>query len=843
MATVRPARTFYIAEHEYSCWWVPGSGLVPVYADDGYLRIGKDSAGTLVASAAIKFNALQPGWIADGPISEVTPVLRLFILKRHKANSGGSTIRFTLLNETWDTTYTAAQMDAIGSSGYSDGLDIPPAYGWWSVAVTVAGAASAMRAYGVKLTISGSAGQELYILQEPTPRLHCHYQYALGWDEESDAEERSVLSAAASRALQRKSGSWEVAATIESADVLPVVSDIPLSLRAGMKSSLAYRSVEWPISWAAPKASRGSLAINTVGLDLTGYRGLPISLLSRYVPPSGKTEVVAGARALLDEVESYLDGTSDLSMTDLLDSAFKKKIADLDDVLGLDTVNWLDEYAVVVLHDLLLGAGGLRYNEVLYNDFVWLARRYGPVWPKITIAAVDLKDKTVEDVVAAVASRYCLAVSRTGNGMISVWSPAAYRPSMKVWTLDLNDPRVVSCKRLTADSWKQYTKVTAVSEYGYGATAYPLEHPPYGMDLTDKVYAFGRVLGSDFDDYDEARQGLVHMAAQRLLSRSHLLQVVLGPEGCQIEPGDQVVVTSSEYEYDETPFLVLVATGDKGAGTEELQLIHYPNNWGLHSLFQTTELKGVWRWWDWEADAVSMKNFAHTGIAGDFTTSDTFDRLFVLSEGAALGGGVVKAPTTGVGFAPYTNGSNLVDMMVVTTGDPIGMVDGGGMEDDNYYWIWQWRKDYGLVHEAVCVGIYRKKVPDTKAYEACFFIGHTLDYTAIPIVWKTGSPIYARPGVGTSWTGSAHNSTDSHAVAVIWEDDTNVRFIVDGVEVGKIPVSWSGTWEFYARSVISDDDAGWEAYIGPIRWLHRTSGSWDIEKEVYKKNGIDPFYR
>jgi len=845
MATIKPVRTSLLADAEYSAWWDPnGVPASLVRSTDGFLRMGyNDVVGGATARIAIKFKDTLPAWTSIGNITEVSPIIQLFTERKCKQYGGGDSIGISLIADAWDLTSTVAYMEGTvvpGISATKTGF-VFPKRGWKSYDLDLSGAGAAARTYGILISYHSTAELEAYLLQDPAPRAAFHFQYDLDDTLSSDSEERFIPSAAALLVAGGRGGEIYQTAEIKASDILSEETDITFStFDSSARSGILFTGGGWPESWTIKGGNRSAITIpvDENAEDAMAWRGLEL-LQKLYAKPSGKAaEIIGQSRSLILSATQHLNGKLEIAADDLLVQAFGRKPFRRDELLGYEGVNWLAENSIEALFDILVSGSGLRWEHIFYDDFVWLARRFGAVWPTITIPATDLTDNdlTVGDLVSALARRYSLCVSRTAGGSCSIWHPAVYRPSFQYLDIDLDEYRFKDLSISALDDQVPYRRVTC--DYGgvSGNSFGPVDLDP-GFDVADRSYDLGTLYGSNELLYEDARDAICEQLAQRICTPRRVIKGTLPPSNITLQRGDQIRASSVSRGYDEMPFLITETALDSGMGSLRIEGIYHPHALGLHSCFSAGEVQGIYRWWDWFTGAADLTNRAWEGSAGSFTVSSSItSHLPILWEGSGIQintEGTITGPNNW-GVTNTAGITDLVDFWTLINGALVTDLGGGATEDNTHTWVMKIYKSARPNH-AVCLGFYRD---NDGTYGRCCarnkaFLGRTRDITAVPIVWD--EIVYSQPGLGTDDTGSAYTTIDSHALAIQWTDST-IRGYLNGIYFGSLTLAKAD----YDRTAFRAPNG--EIYLGPLRWLKRTSGLF-IQAEMYSRNGRDPFYK
>ena len=117
MATKSPARNYYQIDTEYSLWWEVGIGG-SIFPRTSHLVVALDGANpsSEATRAAIHFNAAMPSWITAGTVTEMDPILWLYIDPKNK--DSGSGIELAQINAAWDVNSTQAHMAGIATGAW-----------------------------------------------------------------------------------------------------------------------------------------------------------------------------------------------------------------------------------------------------------------------------------------------------------------------------------------------------------------------------------------------------------------------------------------------------------------------------------------------------------------------------------------------------------------------------------------------------------------------------------------------------------------------------------------------------------------------------------------------------
>jgi len=846
MPTKSPARNTYQIDLRYALSFQTQLGG-KIFTEGEGLVVSSNAQETSgeVARTALQFETAAPDWVTAGTSAEIDCLL--FVCVKNLATDGGNAYEIAKINDPWNTSYTQAQMMALTLGAWQSGISLLPIRraNWCCFDMSGLDSEYLRNTNGlmIRARTGGNHRRSVHILHSPAPTGRAYLQYSFSDTEEADATVRPELTTEEYNRLGNSTSTYTIDATIKRSVMLPAEDDISLEPAAGTSlSSVLSRKSQWPESWKMDYGSRGSLVLSREDTDIQDYRGelLEVSFTQMY--QSEEPAVIAKELAIIGEADR-LRNRQEISLECPLKQALNRIPDYRDNIMGFENVEIDGEPSPWVLIDQLVNGGGLRWQRFRYNDIVWIMNRLGTVWPEVTYTTAEIEDETISTLIQGNGIRHALGITRGVDDAIVLWHPAVYRPSMKVWALNMDD---TSDSKFRKDRpLDRYNRVTIEGTGGLHGNHFSTGDLPVSEDEVDRVYETGAIRGVEFNDYELARDGIAAQLAQRLTGSRYRLQVTVGMRAAAWECGDQIRVTADCYDLDETVFLITEINGDPTAGKYEVELLHYPDNIGIHSTFEDTGVQGIWRWEKWTNLGVwNGEDNSWLGSGGTWTLSGGMNSIIHADwRGALLGYSnevdCVEAP---VAFAPTSASANdcdLVDFIVGIIGeqdtDPTMFLN----QDILYNPLFRFGKAGS--DEAVVFGIKRPEqvwtVPPLTRHscvENQLYVGHTLDWKAVTVTWE--DIVLMPAGIGTPWTGDISDTLRDYAVGLQWMNNT-LRFYFNQTLIGDITVSKSGFNEAFITTPTYS-----EHMVGCLRWLLRSDGEYFPAEQLMGKNGIDEYY-
>lgn len=839
MATKSPARNYYQIEHEYSLWWEVGVGG-NIFPRTNHLVVALDGqpASSEVSRAAIQFNTSVPSWVSLGTVTEKDPILWLYIDPKNK--DSGSGIELAQINAAWDINSTQAHMASIATGAWfgifteSNRME-----GWAAFDLTGRTGTWLRNTNGIMIRSYNdgmSSHRKVYHFRKsPAPMCRAYYQYPLTGAIPGDATVRTDLTDDQKSWMGKKSTMWAVSGKVKQASKLPNNPDIDITIGGKSKLNLSNRKMQWPESWKLSKGGRGTVSLSKSGLNLADYRGYLLqATLSMRNAQKPSVTVMEDLAIIGRTTKTLSDQTATLE--DSLKQILSQKPYYRDAIAGFESVEWTGTTSIFVLADALINGGGINWERFRFGDYYWLMKRFGAVWDPVTYTITETIASTIASIVEDMGKQYGIIITRGNNGEILMAHPAAYRPSMKVHTLEASE---MSNTSLAEESTNGIYNKINVTYPTYDRSFHGLGDLQITQDIVDHTYEVGTAKAMGV--LAEAGYALCRQLSQRLCGRKLTLDTTIGAKGFDWEIGDQIVVTNPDFDLSADAFILADIKGDNASGKNQVQMLRYPDSPGLHSLFQGSDLQGIWRWQEKSSNAVwTGANMSWEGSAGAFTKDGTADFLNIDWRGPLVGytasGNPDQALTAPSPFFP-TDVADTTDVLDFVAGvyDHQPTDPPAPWTDKNFVHLCHIRK--AGTNEAVIVGIYRPEInPGAGSYRSAvenkFFIGHTLNWTTNPIVWTTIA--YSPPGVASKYTGTQDDGWMNYGLAVKW------RNLVLGLYVNQelqcsLSLSKTGYDEVFFMTPVPD-----EHRIGCVRWLKSTE---DIDStRLLGHNGVDEFY-
>lgn len=489
------------------------------------------------------------------------------------------------------------------------------------------------------------------------------------------------------------------------------------------------------LSLHSPSDVEGSNIIDTA--QYQQIQGTPVTIELDIVRPDNATSlaVMAEIDALAGHTEqrnSDIDIELIAPVSRDLDSPPRRFWPGTIDNPGND-LGYEDESAAGVLYDLLLNVcPSTRWRDIIPRDWFWLMTRFGGTWGPVNISrAAMAEETTIRSVFDAMLATQCLCAGQDLDGRIAVWHPAAYRPSLRVHTLDPIE-EYASGVRLQGLEQDQYavieipynttisgTTTEYVDDYSGGASLAslargrrltwggPLDYTQIDIGANTSSWTYAQMI----------RDSIGRQMTQRTVLPAVKLLFTIGLSGMTWRLGDQLVVTSALHGLTAKPFMITALNAAPMAAAVEVEAVHYAGWPGGHSLFQSTPPLGIYRWrryQGWGTNVAADENPTldnlswGTDLTSDFSLGGPGDTWGTRQYGSWEGAGMYieetgvwdgHLQTTAVTYAgcalPTAGGTqpNQVDVQVGYEAHTV-MPIGGSAGTWDWLWRW-WRTDTG----------------------------------------------------------------------------------------------------------------------------------------------------
>jgi len=830
LATTTPARNFYEVTFTEGLWWEQAVGG-SIYPDSPFLVVAQEGdlvTGTEYARCALKFSTTAASWVALGDIAERHSVLWLYCNSMGKDSAAG--LEVGAIDWAWTMATNQATMRATPGGGWSSTVTPAPLQGQGWVGIDLlAGAGTYLRnANGLVIRThipASPLGAVCYqFLKDPPPIGRAYFWYDVTDTVHGSATERLAVSAAQLAALETSRTFFSLSGSIIQSHRLPDESDVAVTLGRSSSLSLSKSAVNLPESWKMSQSDRGSLSLSRSEIDALDYRGSLFEVtLAQKIGQTGAASV-AVQKSIIGSVEKGLN-VQNVTLTDTLFEALSMSPYYRDEILGIESVNILTEPRLYAVLLILINGGAIPWERFRQEDLVWLLRRFGVVWDDITISSITMATYTVGSFVEEFGKQYGLCLSRGVDDSIVIWHPAAYRPSMKVWSVNDKDLSNIVYKKVnTIDKYSEIESDDITATWDSARTL-ALDGQDKGYDLTGLTGIFATASYEETTQYALARQ-----LGQRLIAGHEEYRFSVGKRAIVWEVGDKLKITSTRNSLSSAVFTITSKDGDPYSGQHNIVAIRWPDSPGLQSTWEATDLQGIYRLAEWDTGAATGANQSPIGSAGALTVN-TLNGLSYSDWRGPLANVDLTAPGT---FFPSFSNYDLVDFAVGVFGrqstDPYG-----GAGRDETYTVLMKCQDSTPSNKAVICGIKRIGHPSGSGTywpttDLRFFLGYTADYTADPIVFAASANyIETPPGLSTnSWKWI-------YGVALQWYDD-KVRLYVDREYIGEITALGSLLTDVDFTTPVST-----EHKIGCIRWLQNSTTWFDVSR-LMGAVGLDNYY-
>jgi hypothetical protein len=692
------------------------------------------------------------------------------------------------------------------------------------------------------------------------------YQYSPTDASRSDATERQTLDAETLGVLQEQGeyNKFVETVSIEVSNKLPAQSDISIEAVAGANTSLVSRNAQWPESWVLDSPAAGAISFSQVSnTSLVNAQGMPVKSTLSLVKKGGETIEILKAAQIVGDIVYDNNGTGEIELRSIWDNIYRSTVGEYS-VYGNATVNYTDEYWIYIITDLLMNCGVIDYAELHYNNIPYLFNRFCGVFGVQTYSTSDLDGTTIADILADIGPILGLCCTQMTNGCISVWHPAVYRTSMRVWTIDADDciDDGYSVVKRGKDGQYGYARITN-TDSGSGYSTQTIKYPPvryprrvgssggeqtvgfrtveysttanpsttnaYGSNQLPSAPGFVEypyeftAKGQAFIDYGSARAALGRQLMQRLGTDMWECELRLGLRGLAIDIGDVVKLTGPGL--DATTRFLIISDADLTAGEVTIKGVHYPAALAIASTFEDTGIEGEWRWLN-QAGSQSTANQAPDGSDSDPSTTTLATLSYEHWQGAMHSAGYTEWAAD-----PLISASkhDVLDVCTMVAPEIDGAVANiAGWKDEEYVPIAVWRKASG--NEAMAFGIYRPGYSLTNdVVNNELFVAHINDYTAGTFTFTAVA--YSANGVCGRDAGT---SDVPAAFALQWDDSDNVNLYVDRQLLVEGTGFSKSNWN--QLRIMTQTDIK----IGCVRHLQTDEEITELQR-LQGLNGLDPY--
>jgi hypothetical protein len=720
------------------------------------------------------------------------------------------------LQTTWGDTYSVAQMNTVwGAAGGSYKAVNVYKEGWYYLPLQNLGAVPIddFVDYGVGLSVltSGNVGSAFipvaYGLQ-PQIRLFLGLDWPCednGYSAAGDFSfERPDLSAKALAQIQRDSMKWkaelELSANLAKTDSAESDASLSSDLSILGMSDWASQEIQLPETWSLKDSNPGGITLRDSGAATPAQlEGTELTLDFYLRDGLGTRELVNSFRSRVKRAGRRLGQKMDLGLEDILASYREATTHRILPIHG-DRVEYEDEQALRIIWDMLVNSprrvrtGVFDYHDsyeqgAYTGDWFWLYQRFVGTWMLLSYTTTELEDFTAKSLTESLAITLGLFIGSGHDGRIHVFHPAVYRPSMRVWELDISK----HVQRGQAVLKRHVPHAAGLETYSpnypievYGRT--PLSNIEMGYTITNIE------LPLDYWQYTIMREmckwAILRQLAPRYCDAPDVLTLVAGHRTLPWSAGDQVKITSETYELEDEPFLVL--SREKGPTESQAQftLYRWPYWKGAHSLFQEDTPRGIWRWVD-EDHNLDFANRAwgenREGSVEWTALANPPEFVFecwqapLINLAASSGGDVVEIKSDAI--SPATTGAvtpkvDILELQYSVRGAPYSFTVRDTFQDWPLCW---WMDSSGT--KALAFFIRRDPwppPPNPTCEESRYCLGYTTDITSYPISWSW--VIEAPNGCGQRGTTSSGWPTDFLAMGL---EEGVAHFYINGDHIGK----------------------------------------------------------
>jgi hypothetical protein len=431
-----------------------------------------------------------------------------------------------------------------------------------------------------------------------------------------------------------------------------------------------------------------------------------------------------------------------------------------------------------------------NFEEGAYTgDWYWLSQRFLGTWERLTYSTTDLEDFSAKSLAESLALTLGLFVGSGHDGRIHVFHPAVYRPSMRVWSLDID-------KHVEKGQAVLKRKVPEAAGLNTYSPNYPIE--VYGRTPLNNIemgYSIQTIeLPLDYWDYTILREmnkwAILRQLAPRYCDAPDELTLVVGHRGLPWSTGDQVLISSDAYGLDDKPFLVM--SREKGPTESQAQFVlyHWPYWKGAHSMFQEHTVRGVWRWVDddhaldftnraWGDNREGSVGWTASGWPPELVFECWLAPLVKLSEESDDAVTEFRSDPISPAVTGAVNPKvDILEIQYSVRGSPYYFTIDDTVQD----WPMAWWQD-GSGTKALAFFIRRNPwppPPNPTCEQSIYCLGYTTDITARPVSWSW--VIEAPEGVGQRGTTSPGWPTDFLAMVL---EEQIAHFYINGDRMDK----------------------------------------------------------
>lgn len=823
MATKVPARNYWQIPFLEGLYWTDPGGSGTAYNTFEMVTGVAGDAASEYARIAMKFDpSSAPSWVSDGDLSEVDCLLFVYLGSDSSQSVQG--VEIAQLTGTWDENSSAATMDGLSTGTPTASIEPLPSgkmTGW--VVFPIPDTSDFMtNADGIVLIVPTGYNLSLYkILKDPAPFVRAYYQYPLDNTIASDSTDRLISDSIVENYL-KSDVEYYLSSVIKQSHIFATEEDVEVEVGKHSSLKLWSRELSFPDTWNPQYRGRGSVALNNA-VDIASHAGKLLEITARQRRGQSAPEIIGQSSAIIGEVEEDL-ARAECTLEDPISEAMGRYPYYRDYDAGDEDVNLADEDPLWAMITIFINGGGFPWSKFRQEDLVYLFRRFAGVWDGITYSTADMMEATIEGHVGNLGQLYGLCIGRGNDDSILIFNPVAYRPSMRVWELNLDpivgDP-VKNLKIRALKRNKQYNNISINS--------YKVSYPGAKLTRYDRVDSEYGITGleGDFDTHKNAKSSLGAMLSHRLCGEAILVSFDFDCRSLSYEIGDQVKITYTRKGWSSTPFMVLRNNSTPIKGVSNMLLVRYPDAPWLHSTFENTGLQGLWTWHNWYTGSGTGANQAWTSGSGGSWSSGfgVSPRHHIEWQGMI---GDLNNTIGSSNFAPEdtTDLCDLVDFMIAVTGDQDTSPYSSG-RDPEYNQIFSFRN----TSDAVIFGIHRIDVDphNPESVDNTLFLGVTRNYLATTISWSQIVETSHGLGFDGEWL--------TYGIGIQWRND-EIRFYVNRNLIGTLTSIAKTGYDSGTRAIEIQVDT--EQLIGPVRWIQDMD--WIDEERVYGESGTDPVY-
>ena len=616
MATRQPYRNYYQLEAESWVWWAddPAYGSWIEHNGDKLIMASESYSPVMKCAVKFKLPSSLPGWITKGPISSKLMGVGAFVISAASDMWGQIGLRALKITSAWDSSSSVAQMRAVAApgaftlmgffqDGYS-GVDI-------THDLTSGTGVIVPDANGIMFYCNSNVYKAVTLASDPKIVLRYYYQYAPGFTGHADAIQRTDYSGIVESMLKGETGYKRVQIAVNGLkkERQPAESNASISVLKG-QGSIIQRQLNYPKPWEPALMTAGALPVSmSERAEMQKAEGSLLETTVSIIDLSGASHTLAKQKQIANESSENDGGVGELALSSPMQAMMARGVT-LWDVLGQESdhssfgVEYSDEPILYVLLSVIMNASLLPFSSYYYDDFSELYTRFRTTWQNVTLTKSEVLGMTVKNFWDTYAPMYGLHMTEMADGCWSMFHPGVYRSSMRVKRISNKDTAKASFKIGRKSRTSTFTTVKISDNRSPGATNTEVVQPrkiQVDADWRESAFSFtaqGVIFYSGIPsgfgaDWEVAKKGLGNQQAQYLCGECLEIAGVLTLEYIGVNTGDILVIETDSRE--DLLAICTFASLDPNTLRTKFKALHFPDYNGLHSVFQSDGILGLWR--------------------------------------------------------------------------------------------------------------------------------------------------------------------------------------------------------------------------------------------------------